>query len=304
MSRDIREAGGNPCTGGDATVVNQLQTAGDAWWTAYANGIRGYDGDDAMTDSALGTGTGQRATGTDAIEVHGTDAAIYRVTAHAAPNAALSLNAVDGIAADDVLLVCNNSYVFVFEATGVGGTDVQHAEGGAGSGNCSDAFVSDTTQCATDDADVCFMVPDPSAPPGTCTNVVSGELNPPNTPAFVAHPQTVRWFVRNNADGTGSLVRQVVRNRPSAGGGGDVQTDEIAQGVEDIDFTYLVAGANAYVQEAAVADWSQVISVRAELTLQGSGSDLGGTLVQGTDGAILQRSVVNVIALRNRESLQ
>src|SRR5690349_740055 len=43
MSRDIREAGGNPCSAG-AEMVNHLESGTDAWWTAYDRGLRGYGG--------------------------------------------------------------------------------------------------------------------------------------------------------------------------------------------------------------------------------------------------------------------
>ena len=41
MSRDLREAGGNPC-GNSAELINLLQTKDTAWWGQYSEGLRGY----------------------------------------------------------------------------------------------------------------------------------------------------------------------------------------------------------------------------------------------------------------------
>jgi type IV pilus assembly protein PilW len=42
----------------------------------------------------------------------------------------------------------------------------------------------------------------------------------------------------------------------------------VAEGVRDMQLRYLVSGASAYVAAAAVADWSQVLAVRFDLTYE------------------------------------
>ncbi|WP_374604456.1 prepilin-type N-terminal cleavage/methylation domain-containing protein [Arenimonas sp.] len=297
MSRDIREAGGNPCSTG-ARLVNQLEDGNDSWWAGYSDGLRGYGPSDAMSDSTLGNAAGNRRTGTDAIELHNTTAGNIRVTEHDNPSAVAQVSSSTGIAVDDILMICNMSYAMIFQVTQLPSGDVQH--NGATGGNCNNRFIIERAPDGTCPSGTvegyCFMA-DPTAPSvdSTC------KAGHSNTPAFIAHPLSVRWFVRVNEDGTNSLVRQTVRNRTSDGAVGDVQTDEIAQGIENLEFQYLLAGGTDFVQEGAVSDWKQVISVRAVVTAQGTGSTLQGQNIQGTDGKNLERRTVNIIALRNRE---
>src|SRR5690625_1736185 len=62
MSRDVREAGGNPC-GSSSMLANQLTTGGSDWWLNYRDGIRGYGAE----NPAPGT---VRAAETHAVDLH------------------------------------------------------------------------------------------------------------------------------------------------------------------------------------------------------------------------------------------
>ncbi|HEX5693063.1 MAG TPA: prepilin-type cleavage/methylation domain-containing protein, partial [Arenimonas sp.] len=93
MSRDIREAGGNPC--GSASVpVNMLEGANDIFWDRFNEGVTGYDGGDALPVTATGTAAADRVAGTDAIEVHSALGGGVRVVEHDTPSANLQVTSI------------------------------------------------------------------------------------------------------------------------------------------------------------------------------------------------------------------
>lgn len=297
MSRDLREAGGNPCNTG-ASLVNQLVSGDNTYWTQYADGLFGYGAGDAPGTTS-GTGTAERVAGTDAIDLHIAERGDIRVVGHSTPSANVDVSSVAGIAANDVLVICNNSFAFIFQTTGINSSslNLQHNGGGGQSLNCSQEFqhVRDCSGGA-------------SGANGYCFQVGSGAVNPncsrfSNSPAYVARIQTLRWYIGNNARGGTSLYRAIVRNNSGTETPNTVIAEEIAEGVRDMDLTYLEAGEVDYGDAASVADWARVTAVRVELVLEGTEGALEGQLIEGTDGEVLSRTVTNVVALRNRESL-
>jgi type IV pilus assembly protein PilW len=298
MSRDLREAGGSPCSTG-ASLVNQMVDGDNTYWTQFADGIRGYGGTAAMPGTTAGTAVAQRVAGTDAVEMHLTERGDIRVVGHSTPSANIDVSSVAGIAEDDILLICNMSFAFIFQATGISTSalNLQHNGGGGQSLNCSQEF-QHVRDCS----------PGASGGNGYCFQVGSGAVNPncsrfSNSPAYVARIQSLRWYIGNNARGGRSLYRAIVRNNSGTNTPNVVLPEEIAEGVRDMDLTYLVAGANDYVAAASVTDWRRVTAVRVELVIEGTEGALEGSYIEGTDGAVLDRTVTNVVALRNRESL-
>jgi type IV pilus assembly protein PilW len=298
MSRDLREAGGSPCSSG-ATLVNQLVSGEDTFWTQYADGIRGYGGTAAMPGTTTGTGVAQRVAGTDAVEMHLTERGDIRVVAHSTPSANIDVSSVAGIAANDVLLICNNTFAFIFQATGISTSslNLQHNGGGGQSLNCSQEF-QHVRDCS----------PGASGTNGYCFQVGSGAVNPncsrfSNSPAYVARIQSLRWYIGNNDRGGRSLYRAIVRNNSGTTTPNVVLPEEIAEGVRDMDLEYLAAGATDYVPAASITDWRRVTAVRVVLVVEGTEGALEGAYIEGTDGNVLDRTVTNVVALRNRESL-
>ncbi len=297
MSRDLREAGGNPCNS-SAPLVNQLVSGDNSYWNQYAAGLFGYGGAVAP-GTTTGAGTAQRVAGTDAIDLHLAERGDIRVVSHSTPSATIDVSSVAGIAADDVLVICNNSFTFIFQATGINAAslNLQHNGGGGQSLNCSQEF-QHVRDCS----------PGASGSNGYCFQVGSGAVNPncsrfSNSPAYVARIQTLRWYIGNNARGGTSLYRATVRNNSGTATPNVVIAEEIAEGVRDMNLFYLEAGEADYGDAASVADWARVTAVRVELVLEGTEGALEGELIEGTDGDVLSRTVTNVVALRNRESL-
>lgn len=100
----------------------------------------------------------------------------------------------------------------------------------------------------------------------------------PPAAVVLARFRDVSWFVDDNDRGGQSLFVSRL--------GGD--PEEVAEGVQDLAFSYLRAGATDYVD--APADWRDVIAVRITMELQGA----------DVDGNPLTRTASNVVSMRGR----
>ena len=247
MSRDIREAGGNPCAN-NIPVANVLNNAATAWWSNWTNGLLGYE-NGALAGSAAGT---------DAIELHSGMGAGAIVVSHAPPTFNVT-PAAHGYAANDILMACDFTQAAIFQASATAAGTISHDVGGGAPGNCGN--------------DLGFDVP------MNCTTAYTYNEN-----SQVVRMQAARWFVNN-----GTLFRQSLRNNGAA------PAEEVISGVLDLEITYLLPGAAAYVAASAVPAprWREVTAVRVELTLQSDDA-------VGTGGVRLQRPIVQSINLRNR----
>lgn len=297
MSRDIREAGGNPCSA-TAIIVNQLTPGGNDWWDGFGEGLQGFDGATAMPGTTTGTAVSNRVDGTDAIQIHLTRGGDIRVTDHATPSAVLQVNDSSTITDGQILMVCNMDYAFIFQSTGMpAGSGIQH--NGGTSLNCSQEFQfeRETDACfgsgASADAGYCFV-------PGATPSAQCVESS--NSPAYVAAVSSFQWYVGNNDRGGTSLFRVVVVNDSAASTVPTAGTrEEIVEGVEDMQLEYLVNGANGYVAAGSVADWSTVTAVRIRLQMTGTRGALTEREIEGADGDVLDRFSTNVVTIRNRE---
>ena len=260
MTRDLREADGNPCSN-EITLTNQLQnSASYAWWSDWGAGLRGYTGLEALPDVAFGTTAGARVAGTPAVELWtakptgilvktamGTMAADIDVTSTAGTN----------VKAGDILVICDYAHGTIFQASGVGANSIMHAVGGT-------------------------------------RGTISGDL-PPNVysaNAVVSRLHAVRWYIAytNRTDRDGNLVKSLFRTGVT--GAGKVQTpDEIVEGVANMVLEYHTRSALGYT--ASPPDWNDVDAVRISLTMVGDDKI-------GTDGQVLSRTFDNVVAIRSR----
>ncbi len=124
------------------------------------------------------------------------------------------------------------------------------------------------------------------------TSVAGTAVTHPSTMTFAANAavarfNAARWYVGTNAAGNPALFR--VRAY-----GGTSKQEEVVEGVSALSLTYLVSCATSYVDASAVSSWSTVTSVRVAMTIS-------STSKVSTDNAALNRSMVNVISLRNRD---
>lgn len=266
MSRDVREAAGNPCAN-SVPLVNVINSAGTRWWTRldiWGNAVRGYAGTVAFADAAFGTGSAQRLSGTDAIEILSTDNNVTTLQSHDTGGASILLNRADhGFVAGDIALVCNPRQASIFQVSSVSGSSIGHGTGSSSPGNCTSGL-------------------------GMPLNCGGGAVYQyPQPSSVMARLSASRWFIANNPSGRPSLYQARLTST------GPV-SQEVVEGVTGMDITYLLDGANSYVNAAAVgANWPGVKAVRISMTFAGEPNS-------GTGGAALTRTLTQVVSIRNR----
>lgn len=292
MSRDLREAASNSCGTGLSDAVNVLNTPAAAWYTDFGGGILGYDGSTAFADAAFGTAAGQRAGGTEAVEMKSAQSDGVTIKTHNPAAARFEVNTVDhGLASGDLALACDAMHAAIFQVTNASpGTNanIVHQTGSGTPGNCSQGLGAPVV-CSPTGTSYQFGC----AYGGTDASK-DCSLDENRWSAFLARLQALRWYVGCNGraacsePGGRSLYRSRMTNTAGVLG---VQNDEIVQGITGMSIRYLVDGGSAYVAAAGVADWSRVVAIDLELDMTG---------IDRVDGTPLERTLRNVIALRSR----
>lgn len=278
LGRDIREAGGIPC-GGNLPTANVLNNPSSNWWSNWGDGIHGYDDtQDTFPPRHFGSNALDRVANTDAfILMTGTSGNKIIITDHNPNSAQFKVNTTaHGLTDGDIVMVCDYRQAAIFQITNANSSNVTivHNTGGSVSpGNCSKGLGVPTV-CTTN---------------GTSYTFQNG--------GFLGKLSAFAWYVGQNDRGGTSLYRVRMNN---TGGTAGVTTDEIVEGVTDMQVTYLVRAdngtlANDYVGASAVAatDWKKVVAVRVALTF----ASLENV---GTEQQRLARSLITVYTLRNR----
>lgn len=296
MSRDVREAGANPC-GANSTIVSQLTTGDNGWWLQFGGGLMGYESGTAAPGTA-------RAAGTDAIDLHLGGGGDISVITHDNPSANLIVTDATGISNNDILMVCNTEFSMIFIATGVnsagGAVGIQHNGGNTGTGvdNCGQEFQFERncSSGASGSKGYCFIVP-----PGSSVNPNCDRHR--SDPAKVVKIQSYRWYVADNGRGGRSLYRATLVNNTATNTPSTVETVEISEGISDLQLQYRSPAAGGWQDASAVGDWSVVNAVRVTFTSQGVEGALSGRYLEGTDGNVMSRDTTHVVAIRNREGV-
>jgi type IV pilus assembly protein PilW len=298
LARDLREAASDSC-GADLTdAVNVVNSPTARWYTDFAGGIRGFDGSTACPDAAFGTAAGQRVAGTGAVTMLSAQSdgvTILYDAAGVANPAAMKLNSEDhGFAAGDLAVACDATHAAIFQVTNAASgssATITHNNGTgvATPGNCTKGLGSPLDCSSANGSAYQFGC----AYGGTdASKDCTDDAN--KWSAYLAHLQAQRWYIGCNgrAACSGAAGRSLYRSRMYNNAGVPaVRNDEIVEGVTDLSASYLESGGTAYLSPSAVTDWSKVVAV--DLTLQMSGLDL-------VDGAPLQQTLRNVVALRSR----
>jgi type IV pilus assembly protein PilW len=278
MARDLRDAGGMPCGNADRTqpmkLVNVLSNPAARWWTNWNGGVIGYEAAAPLDNPA------NRVAGTDAVDLMAGDStSAVTVKADNTGSATITLNTTThDFQAGDLVVACDWQQASLFQVTGLSGSDrLVHALGGGYvPGNCSPGLGYRNPPNCTSPGQVYQY--GPTAPD-------------PNRAATLVRLHAARWYVGTTPTGR-SLFRSMVVNE---GAGPVVRNQEIAEGVNNMQLQYLVAGAANYVDATAVAanDWSDVIAVRVAL-------DVLSNDRAGVGGAQLTRRIAHTVTLRNR----
>lgn len=280
MSRDMRDAGGTPCDASLAnSMVNGLVTPTASWYTNWDNGLRGYDGATAFTtptgSAGFGTAVKNRVAGTEALEIksaQATDDVVSADVADANRNQNIPVSNTTGLAAGDLLIVCDYHGGTIFQATGFSGTTgIIHAAGGAAGTNVDGTL--DLGSYGNDKFGVAI--------PAISANGV------------IANLHATRWYIGCNgrvactAPGGTSLFEARMYNNA---GTTAVAYDEIAAGATNMNLSYLETGGTAY--NAAPASWPAVTAIKISLTFASQDK-------LGTDGNPIRRTFEHVVGLRD-----
>jgi type IV pilus assembly protein PilW len=231
LARDIRQSGSSPC--GNTTVTNLLTSLNgngtDTYIWSAATPIQGFD-DATTVVPALPNAVAQSAIVTKGVGVVSTPM-LLAGPADCGAGAPIAASP-SGISPGDLVLMCDASQAYIYQAGAFAGNLLPMA--GAGSPGNATA----STGCS-----------------------VFG-----NT-AYVAQYQPDYWYVGTTPAGPGvpAGTRSLYRARYSAG---TFNSDEIARGVSSMQITYLdsAVNPNAFIQAAAVANWANVTAVQVTLT--------------------------------------
>lgn len=287
LSRDIREAGANPCQRFTATnrPIILLKAPNATFWSRFPDGVFGVDG----------TGAG----GSDSITLYSGNNSQYTVTQHKVPTDAITVNmATANLVNGQALMVCNTDFAIAFSATGVtsAGTTIGHDN----TTNCGKGLtpVPDMAQCAAANSGpgYCYQVPGvpPAAPSASDTTNCPKGIG--QSPAFVVVPSDAVWTVEANTRGSNSLYRTFSGTK-----------SEIAEGITAMNVTYRIGTATNYVSAANVTAanaWSLVTAAHLAMTFQAVQGAMAKSDNKGTNNAVLTRSIDDYIALRNHQDIQ
>ena len=276
MVREVREAGATPCDAQVlmANVLANGQGNAPTWWGAWDEADRvgdeavlGVDGATAFAGAPFGAAAAERVAGTEAIVVrYGAPLDGVAVQSHNTATTVLTTNVADhGVAAGDLLMVCNYARGAIFQATAANtaaGT-ITHATAGAVPGNCSAGL----------------------GPFSICTS--AGVVYEFTAGSAIGRFVAAGWYIGNNGrPGTGGRSLY----RVSAAG-----AEEITDGVRDMQLRYLESGAAAYVAAAAVTNWANVVAVRFDLVVEGPDA----FAATAASAPRLTRNVAFTVDLRN-----
>jgi type IV pilus assembly protein PilW len=265
-------------------VLNNAQGVAPTWWATWNEPVTmlnqpvlGFDGGTAFPGAAIGAAVTERVNGTDAVIVR--YAAAYdnlTITAHDTANTRFTTSvAAHGIPVGELVLVCNYSQAAIMSVSAVdlaAGT-FTHAASAAVAGNCSAGLgLSNPTDCTPLGVTYSLFRPPP--------------FGPPLVGRFVA----VGWYIGNNGrpETGGRSLYRVTRNG----------AEEVAEGVRDMQLSYLVDGQADYVDAGAVTatQWETVTAVRFDLTFESPDSG-----INAATGQRLVRTVAYTVNLRNQQ---
>lgn len=279
MSRELREVGTTPCGNTRASVGNVLNGAGTHWYD-WAEPVRGYTGAEAIggvNGIAFGAAHAQRIAGTDALEMRGAAVGGRKAQAHDAAGGNFTmLDANHGFTTSDIVVACDYQRASIFQITGVSGDQIDYAAGAGSPGNASINLGGCLeTECT----------------PGMYTFQPS---------LLITRLGASRWYIGANDRGGRSLFLQTLRN---VAGVTQTSTEEIAEGVTDLQVSYLlntnnqyyvdrlVTPAGSYTDAIAADQWPLVLAVRIDMTFIGN---------EQTEGDDIERRLSHTVTIRNQ----
>ncbi len=313
LARDLRMAGLTGCSSRTMPAGASLPTrnyvdGGAAYPFLFTTAITGMEATGsgsgstlvlAASDPAVG-GTwnvalpaalaAQAVPGSDVLLISGIGAQSWPLVDPFTNGAQIFVQTGNDIAQGDLLFVTDCSQGVVFQATNV-----------VEAGGKTNVTGSKTSTVA----------------PGNSDNIAG---NGPNGAAFregamVARATSTAYFVGRGSNGAPALFRASLLAPDASPTHRALRNEELISGVESMQLLYGVDtdgdfAVNAYQIASAVADWSQVRTVRAALLMRADGNSLpaldtaaytlAGTVVDPVDDLRQRRVFAMTISLRNR----
>lgn len=233
LTRDAMHAGFTGCGNMiNQRVVNVLNPP-LAWWATWTAGIRGYEQGSVPLFAGAGITPLAGADGVQLMYGRGTSASIVSHNVAAASPMVINQN-VAGIVANDIVIACDSKMAVIFQVTAIAGNTITHAVGAGAPGNASLNF-------------------------GFGANGVNFQQSLAPDAGTVMPLESVGWFV-GTVSGVNSLYRVALI-------GGQLRTEEVLAGVENMQIQYLSSGAANYVNANLITDWEQVVALHITLTL-------------------------------------
>lgn len=263
LGNDVRESGGTQCsnsvspTRAGIDVISVLSPS-----APLASGDFWSD----WTNSVRGIdNTGPNNSDTLQLKSGGED--MFHVNSHNSATATASINTSQNhdLQVGDIAMICDFRQGAIFQVSAVAGDDVTHTAGGL----------------------------------NTIANLgIGGAAYTFNDHATISRVNASEWFVAANGRGGNSLFRSTLRNvggNPEMSGITTPPGEEIAEGVNNMQVSFLLPGNADFVTSAAVpnARWDEVLAVRIAITFESADAI-------GTGGARIQRPMIQTFNLRNR----
>jgi type IV pilus assembly protein PilW len=261
MSRDIREAGGNPCDV-RMKVVNVLADTTN-WWATFGTGtdtgVFGYD---------EGGFAGSTA-GTDAIQIqYFEDTGLVTTASMGGITGNLPIDDIDAIEEQQILMACG-----FFPTSGTEPVTDTAAIFSAGKSGSAITHDTDAGNARTNFSSTAY----PTA-----------VVYPANS--LIGSLRAMEWYVAANDKGRNSLFRRQVRFTGAAPELGDAE--EVVEDVLGLELTYLEGDTWS---TGLPTSWNNVKAVQVELDLEAAENRAGGV-----EGEMIKRKLTHVIALRNK----
>lgn len=279
MSKDLRQAGSTPCGNSRRAVGNVLNGVAGSWYD-WQSGIVGFDGGETMPGITVGTATGNRVAGTDAIALYAGNAMGAKVESNQVKSATegefVMTDADHGLVANEIVVACDYMRGAVFQINAVDTDTITYSTATATPGNASINL-------------------------GGCLEAAGCAPGPYvfQDNAIITRLGASRWYVGVNDRGGRSLFLQTVQS------GAGSTPEEIAEGVENLQVQYLlntnanyfmdrvVTPAAAYTDTIAATDWDRVLAVRLVMSLVGP---------ERVDGDTVDRTLTYTVNLRNQNT--
>lgn len=261
MARDVRDAGGTPCSK-NIPMGNVITGAAGNWIYDWGNGLQGFAAGDALSGLPA-SGIGARVAGTDALVVHSGGSDGVSVTDHdTTTSAQFKVNTKDhGFVDGDIAVVCDYRQATIVQITNASSSNETLVHNTSGL-NCTKGL----------------------GLPIDCSST-NGNPYKYGANSVITRLTSAAWYIGNGASGP-ALFRKFVNRAP----------DEIAANVRSMELRYLVRDAAAYVTAGAVTAagaWPNVTAVQIRFVTESPER-------VSTTGTTLDRPVLHYAALRNR----